>query len=146
MTQEQGQTPLPSAQGWVREHAERYVETDGEDGHLWRGYPTLVLDTIGRKSGQPRRQMLIYGEDSGTYIVVASKGGAPKNPLWYENLAADPEVQVQVKADRFTAHARTATSEERATLWPLMVEIYPPYAEYQTRTSREIPVVILERM
>jgi len=130
----------------VREHAERYVATNGEDGHLWRGYPTLVLDTIGRKSGQPRRQMLIYGEDSGTYIVVASKGGAPKNPLWYENLAATPEVQVQVKADRFTARARTATSEERTRLWPLMVEIYPPYAEYQTKTSREIPVVILERV
>ncbi len=74
MTQEQGQPPLPSAQGWVREHAERYVATDGAEGHIWNGYPTLVLDTIGRKSGQPRRQMLIYGEDSGNYIVVASKG------------------------------------------------------------------------
>lgn len=144
MTQ-QGQEPLPSAQGWVREHAERYVETNGEEGHLWRGYPTLVLDTIGRKSGQPRRQMLIYGEDGGNYIVVASKGGAPKNPLWYENLAANPEVQVQVKADRFAAHARTATAAERAKLWPMMVAIYPPYAEYQTKTDREIPVVILER-
>ena len=146
MTQEQGQPPLPSAQGWVREHAERYVETNGEDGHMWRGVPTLVLDTIGRRSGQPRRQMLIYGEDSGNYIVVASKGGAPENPLWYENLTANPEVQVQVKADRFTARARTATPDEKARLWPLMVGIFAPYAEYQTKTSREIPVVILERV
>jgi deazaflavin-dependent oxidoreductase (nitroreductase family) len=145
MDEHQEQQPLPSAQGWVREHAERYVATNGEDGHLWRGYPTLVLDTIGRKSGRPRRQMLIYGEDSGNYIIVASKGGADENPLWYENLVAHPEVQVQVRADRFTAHARTATPDERARLWPLMVGIYPPYAEYQTKTSREIPVVILER-
>ncbi len=146
MTQGHGQTPLPSAQGWVREHAERYVATDGEDGHLWRGYPTLVLDTIGRKSGQPRRQMLIYGEDGEDYIIVASKGGAVEHPLWYENLVATPEVRVQVKADRFAARARTATPEEKSRLWPLMVGIYPPYAEYQTKTSREIPVVILERV
>jgi len=146
MSQERGQTPLPSAQGWVREHAERYVETNGEDGHMWRGVPTLVLDTVGRRSGQPRRQMLIYGEDGGDYIIVASKGGAPENPLWYENLTANPEVQVQVKADRFTARARTATPAEKARLWPLMVGIFAPYAEYQTKTSREIPVVILERV
>lgn len=146
MSQERGQTPLPSAQGWVREHAERYVETNGEDGHMWRGVPTLVLDTIGRRSGQPRRQMLIYGEDGGDYIIVASKGGAPENPLWYENLTTNPEVQVQVKADRFTARARTATPAEKARLWPLMVGIFAPYAEYQTKTNREIPVVILERV
>ncbi len=146
MAQEQEQPPLPSAQGWVREHAERYVATDGEDGHLWRGYPTLVLDTIGRKSGRPRRQMLIYGEDGEDHIIVASKGGAVEHPLWYENLVATPEVRVQVQADRFAARARTATPEEKSRLWPLMVGIYPPYAEYQTKTSREIPVVILERV
>lgn len=146
MTQEQEQTPLPSAQGWVREHAERYVQTDGEDGHLWRGYPTLVLDTIGRKSGRPRRQMLIYGEDGGNYIVVASKGGADDHPLWYENLVATPEVRVQVKADRFAARARTATPEEKARLWRMMADIYPPYEEYQGKTNREIPVVILKRI
>ncbi len=149
MTQEQGQPPLPSAQGWVREHAERYVATDGAEGHIWNGYPTLVLDTIGRKSGQPRRQMLIYGEDSGNYIVVASKGGADENPLWYENLVANPEVRVQVKADRFMARARTATPEEKARLWRMMADIYPPYEQYQQyqgKTNREIPVVILERV
>ena len=144
------QQPLPSAFGWVVKHAQQYVETDGEEGHLWNssGYPvpTLVLDTVGRRTGQPRRQMLIYGEDGGNYIVVASKGGWDKHPHWYENLVAHPEVQVQVKADRFAARARTATPEEKARLWPMMLAVYPLYEDYQRKTSREIPVVILERV
>ncbi len=143
---EQRQEPLPSARDWVAEHAQQYVATNGEEGHLWRGYPTLVLDTIGRRSGQPRRQMLIYGEDGGNYIVVASKGGADDHPLWYNNLVAQPEVRVQVKADRFAARARTATPEEKPRLWKLMADIYPPYVEYQAKTSRDIPVIILERV
>ena len=140
------QEPLDSAQDWVAEHARRYVATDGADGHLWRGYPTLVLITQGRRSGKPRRQMLIYGRDGDRYLVVASRGGADQHPLWYRNLLAHPEVQVQVLGDRFTARARPATPEEKPRLWRLMAEIYPPYDAYQARTSRDIPVVILERV
>ncbi|CAA9586439.1 MAG: hypothetical protein AVDCRST_MAG88-4015, partial [uncultured Thermomicrobiales bacterium] len=102
----QQQEPIDSARDWVAEHARRYVASDGADGHLWRGYPTLVLITTGRRSGAPRRQMLIYGRDGDRYIVVASKGGADTHPLWYLNLMEQPEVQVQVLSDRFTARAR----------------------------------------
>lgn len=139
-------TPLDSPKDWVAEHARQYVATDGAEGHIWKGVPTLVLITKGRRSGEPRRTMLIYGEDDGRYILVASQGGAPTHPLWYHNLVAEPEVQVQVLADRFTARARTATPEERPKLWALMNSIWPAYAEYQQRTTREIPVVILERV
>ena len=142
---EETQEPLDSARDWVAEHARRYVATDGADGHLWRGYPTLVLTTTGRRSGRPRRQMLIYGRDGDRYLVVASMGGADRHPQWYRNLLAHPEVQVQVRADRFAARARPATPEEKPRLWRLMAELYPPYEAYQTRTSRAIPVVILER-
>lgn len=139
------QEPIDSPREWVAEHVRRYVETNGEEGHLWRGVPTLVLTTLGRRSGQPRRLALIYGEDGDHYVVVASKGGAEQHPEWYLNLLAHPEVQVQVKADRFRARARTATPEERTRLWPRMVAIWPDYAKYQKQTSRQIPLVILER-
>ena len=146
MDETRGETeePLDSARDWVAEHARRYVATDGADGHLWRGYPTLVLTTTGRRSGRPRRQMLIYGRDGGRSLVVASMGGADRHPQWYRNLLAHPEVQVQVLAERFTARARPATPAEKPRLWRLMADLYPPYEEYQARTSREIPVVILE--
>ncbi|MBA3948019.1 MAG: nitroreductase family deazaflavin-dependent oxidoreductase [Herpetosiphonaceae bacterium] len=137
--------PLDSPVAWVAEHAQRYVATDGEDGHLWHGVPTLVLITMGRRSGKPRRTMLIYGRDGDHYLVVASKGGAEQDPLWYLNLQEQPEVQVQVGAEHFSARARTATAEEKSRLWPLMTAILPAYDEYQTKTSRAIPVVILER-
>lgn len=138
--------PLESALGWVAEHARRYLETDGAEGHLWMGYPTLALVTRGRRSGKLRRQMLIYGRDGDNYIIVASKGGAADHPLWYLNLVAHPEVELQVKAERFHARARTATPEEKPRLWQMMTAIYPPYDEYQARTTRDIPVVILERL
>lgn len=128
---------------WVQEHITKYVETDGEQGHLWRGYPTLLLTTTGRASGKSRRTALIYGTDGDRYVVVASQGGAPTDPNWYRNLAADPEVHVQVKADRFTARARTATEAEKPALWKMMAGVYPPYEEYQAKTDRNIPVVIL---
>ena len=88
---------------------------------------------------------LIYGERDGVYVVIGSKGGAPAHPAWYLNLSAEANVEVQVKADRFAARARTATGDERAALWDLMVGVYAPYTEYQARTEREIPVVVLER-
>jgi deazaflavin-dependent oxidoreductase (nitroreductase family) len=117
--------PLDSSWDWVAEHAHRYVETNGDEGHIWRGAPTLVLTTAGRRSGKPRRTMLIYGRDGDNYLLVASQGGRPTHPLWYHNLVEQPEVQVQVLADRFTARARTATPEEKARLWPTMTAIWP---------------------
>ena len=131
---------------WVREHVARYAATNGEDGHDWRGTTTLLLTTVGRRSGKPRRTALIYGRDGDCYVVVASKGGHPRHPLWYENLVAHPEVRVQVRSDVFQARARTATSEERPHLWRLMIERWPPYVDYQEKTDREIPVVLLERL
>ncbi|EID53121.1 nitroreductase family deazaflavin-dependent oxidoreductase [Saccharomonospora xinjiangensis] len=129
------------------DHVRRYEETDGEVGYTWmKGTPTLILTTTGRRSGQPRKSALIFGEYDGHHVVVASKGGAPDHPDWYKNLVANPEVMVQVKADKFAARARTATGEERATLWAHMAEIWPDYNEYQPKTDREIPVVVLERL
>jgi deazaflavin-dependent oxidoreductase (nitroreductase family) len=136
---------LDSPSGWVNRHVRRYVETDGRSGHRWHGVQTLLLTTRGRRSGRLRRTALIYGRDGDRYLVVASKGGAGTHPLWYLNLTANPEVQVQVGAEKFTARARTAGPEEKPRLWRLMAEIWPDYDRYQQRTSREIPVVILER-
>jgi deazaflavin-dependent oxidoreductase (nitroreductase family) len=127
------------------EHVRRYQETDGEVGYLWNGAPALVLTTTGRTSGEPRDSALIFGADGDACVVVASMGGAPMHPQWYRNLVANPEVQVQVKGDRFTARARTAEGEERDRLWQLMTSIWPNYDQYQERTERVIPVVVLER-
>ncbi len=139
------EAPIDSPTGWVKEHIARYVATDGKDGHIWRGVTTLLLTTTGRRSGKQRRTALIYGRDGDNYIVVASKGGAANHPEWYRNLAANPEVEVQVLGDRFHARGRTATEEERPALWELMTEIWPAYNDYQKKTDRIIPVVILER-
>ena len=124
----------------------RYLESGGRDGHIWEGVTTLLLTTTGRRSGQPRTTPLIYGRAGERYLVVASRGGAPEHPGWYQNLVAQPVVQVQVMADRFSARARTATAAEKPALWKTMTSIWPPYDEYQARTGREIPVVILERI
>jgi deazaflavin-dependent oxidoreductase (nitroreductase family) len=128
-----------------QEHVDRYLATDGEEGHDWEGTQTLILTTIGRRSGQTRVHPLIYGRHGDDYLVVASKGGSPQHPGWYLNLQANPEVEVQVKGDKFRAHARTATPEEKPDLWPIMTKEWPPYDEYQTKTDRDIPVVVLER-
>jgi deazaflavin-dependent oxidoreductase (nitroreductase family) len=127
------------------EHIRRYRETDGEVGYLWNGAPALILTTTGRKTGQSRDTALIFGPDGDDCVIVASMGGAPNHPMWYLNLVAEPEVQVQVKGDRFAATARTAEGEERQRLWNLMTEIWPNYDQYQERTDRVIPVVVLER-
>jgi deazaflavin-dependent oxidoreductase (nitroreductase family) len=132
--------------GWQAEHARRYIETNGEDGHIWNGVPTLLLTTTGQRSGQSYTTPLIYGQEGDRYVIVASRGGAPQHPQWYRNLVAQPDVGVQVLADRFRARARTASPEEKPDLWKLMTGIWPAYDEYQARTTREIPVVILERM
>jgi len=140
------QTPIDSPTDWVAEHVQRYIETNGEDGHIWKGVPTLLLTTLGRRSGQPRRLALIYGQDGDRYVIVASKGGAAQHPEWYLNLLDHPEVQVQVLADRFRANARTATPEEYPALWEHMAQIWPDYNTYQTKTDRQIPLIILERI
>jgi proline iminopeptidase len=138
--------------GWIRDHVKRYLESNGADGHMWDAsvgggsgmIPTLLLTTTGRTSGTPRLLPLIYGEQGGAYIVIASKGGFPTHPAWYLNLVAEPRVDVQAGSKRFKATARTATGDERAGLWRQMVALYAPYADYQKRTEREIPVVVLE--
>jgi deazaflavin-dependent oxidoreductase (nitroreductase family) len=114
---------------WVRSHIRDYVESDGRKGHRWRGLPTLLLTTRGRKSGKLRRTALIYGRDGKNYMLVASSGGAPNHPLWYLNLIESPEVEVQVAADTFAARARTATTKEKPRLWRLMTGIFPHYEE-----------------
>jgi len=128
------------------EHVERYQATDGAEGYEWRnGTTILLLGTKGRKSGREYTHPLIFREHDGAYLVVASKGGAPEPPAWYLNLQADPAVKVQIKGEVFDARARTATAEEKPQLWREMLEVWPPYEEYQQKTSREIPVVVLER-
>jgi deazaflavin-dependent oxidoreductase (nitroreductase family) len=127
-------------------HVERYLETNGEDGYHWRnGTTILILFTKGRKSGEQRSHALIFREYDGAYLVVASKGGAPEPPAWFVNLSADPHVEVQIKGERFRATARVATPAEKPDMWATMVEAWPDYDTYQTKTSREIPVVVLER-
>jgi deazaflavin-dependent oxidoreductase (nitroreductase family) len=132
--------------GWAADHAREYVKSNGQQGHIWRGAPTLLLTTTGRRSGEPYTTPLIYGEDGGRYLVVASKGGAPQHPDWYRNLVAQPEVGLQVGGERFRARARTAGPDERPALWAQMAAIWPDYDNYQRRTEREIPIVILERI
>jgi len=128
------------------EHVKRYIETDGEEGHDWRrGAPVLLLTTTGRRSGRRITKALIYQPHGDDYLVVASRGGADRPPDWYRNLEAQPEVEVQVKSDRFKAHARTATAQEKPELWRKMVSVWPDYDEYQKKTDRDIAVVVLER-
>jgi deazaflavin-dependent oxidoreductase (nitroreductase family) len=133
-----------SPKEWVRSHIRAYVESNGKQGHRWRGLPTLLLTTRGRKSGRLRRTALIYGRDGESYLLVASNGGARKHPLWYLNLVENPEVELQVGADKFAARARTATPKEKPRLWKLMTRIFPHYDEYQAKAGREIPLVIAE--
>lgn len=128
-----------------------YRWTGGLLGSTWRvgsafpwGIPVLLLTTIGRKSGQPRTLPLIFIEEGDHIIIVASKGGLPSEPLWYKNLVANPECDVQIKRRKFKAKARTASPEEREALWPKLVAHYPDFASYASWTDRIIPVVILE--
>jgi deazaflavin-dependent oxidoreductase (nitroreductase family) len=128
-----------------QEHVDRYRATDGEEGHDWQGTQTLLLTTKGRKSGEQRTTPLIYAPHGDDYMIVASKGGSDAPPAWYLNLSENPEVEVQVKSDRFTARARTASAEERPEMWKTMAGEWPDYDAYQRNTTREIPVVVLER-
>lgn len=139
---------------WMQDHMDAYLKTDGAVGHWYdasaRGGPSqvasLLLTTVGRKSGRDVQLPLFYGVSAKGCVIVASKGGAPEHPAWYQNLAANPTVKVQVGAEKFTAKARTVTGEERKQLWVLMNKVWPPYESYQQKTEREIPVVVLERV
>jgi deazaflavin-dependent oxidoreductase (nitroreductase family) len=128
------------------EHVRQYQETDGEDGYNWRnGTTILLLTTTGRKSGKERTHALIYRDYDDKYLIVASKGGSDTPPTWFHNMEADPNVQVQIKGDKFAARARVATPEEKPAMWKHMTEVWPDYDNYQQKTDREIPVVVLER-
>lgn len=128
------------------EHVRRYRETNGEEGHIWReGSTVLLLTTTGRNSGEQRTTPLIYGMDGDNPVIVASKGGAPQHPGWYRNLVKNPAAEVQILGEVFAVRARDAEGEERERLWKLMNGIWPHYEEYQQKTEREIPVVVLER-
>jgi deazaflavin-dependent oxidoreductase (nitroreductase family) len=144
----------PNLPKWMLDHVDTYLSSGGTDGHLYTinrpnaasiTVPSLLLTTIGRKSGQKYLFPLFYGVDGDSYFVIASKGGAPEHPGWYRNLVANPEVELPVGPAKMSARARTATGEERARLWTKAVEIFPPYADYQQKSAgREIPVVVLD--
>lgn len=137
---------------WIDQHRELYLK-DGNAGHMWDStvvggpgpVPTLLLTTKGRKSGKTVIMPLIYGQVDEGYVIIASKGGAPKDPDWYYNLTADPHVEVQVATDKFAAVGETVTGPDRARYWDTMAGIWPQYNDYAKKTDREIPVVLLRR-
>jgi deazaflavin-dependent oxidoreductase (nitroreductase family) len=127
------------------EHVRVYRESSGERGYHWRGTTILLLSTRGRTSGEPRTTPLIHRTDGERWVVVASKGGAPAHPAWFENLQADPDCTIEVGAEAIPVRASVAEGEERTRLWSLMSEVWPAYDDYQAKTSRQIPVVVLSR-
>ena len=137
---------------WTEAHLELYQRTNGAEGHIVdfsrvgasAETPCLILKTTGRKSGEAKLLPLIYGQDGDNFVIVASKGGAPKHPAWYLNLAENPEVGFQVGAKKYRGNASTATGAERERLFKMMAGVFPPYNAYQAKTDREIPVVVLE--
>ena len=136
---------------WYLDHIRTYRETDGREGHYvdFTGMggtaqtPTLLLKTIGRKSGNESVLPLIYGKSGDDYVIIASKGGAPAHPAWFLNIEATSEIAFQVGEQHFIGTWRVAEGNERAQIWADMLAVYPPYADYEARTSRHIPVVVL---
>ena len=137
--------PTASPAQWVADQARLYEESGGTEGTTLQGSPCLLLDTLGRRSGQWRRTVLLYGRDGEDYLIVASQGGADQHPSWYLNLTDHPDVRLRVGPERFTARAETLSAPEKARVWPHLLEVWPPYAEYQAKTERDIPVVRLRR-
>ena len=128
-------------------HVERYLETDGADGYQWRnGTKILILFTTGRKTGEERAHALIFEDWDDAFLVVASKGGTDAPPAWFLNLQADPDAEIQIKGDRFAVRARVATDDEKPEMWEKMTDAWPDYDDYQEKTDRVIPVVVLERV
>jgi len=136
---------LPSTSDWARKQAELIEDSGGTDGLLLQGRPVVVLTTRGARTGALRKTALMRVEHDGQYAVVASRGGAPTHPQWYFNLVAHPGVELQDGAERHDYVAHEADGAERETWWARAVEAYPPYADYQTRTDRTIPVFVLTR-
>ncbi|MBI0299624.1 nitroreductase family deazaflavin-dependent oxidoreductase [Streptomyces sp. PRKS01-29] len=134
----------PSPQKFVRDQVELIESSGGTKGTTLRGMPVVVLTTRGAKSGKIRKTPLMRVEHNGTYAVVASLGGSPKHPVWYYNVVADPRVELQDGPLRQDMTAREVTGEEKARWWKRAVEAYPDYADYQTKTDRQIPVFVLE--
>ncbi|MFE4689829.1 nitroreductase family deazaflavin-dependent oxidoreductase [Streptomyces sp. NPDC056749] len=133
----------PSPTTWVREQVELIESSGGTEGTTMRGMPVILLTTRGARSGKLRKTPLMRVEHDGQYAVVASLGGAPKHPVWYYNVLADPEVELRDGTVRQDMTAREITGEEKALWWDRAVEAFPDYAEYQTKTDREIPVFVL---
>ncbi|MGW1913315.1 nitroreductase family deazaflavin-dependent oxidoreductase [Streptomyces sp. NPDC002076] len=136
----------PSPAQWVREQVELYESSGGTKGTtlMDTGLPVVLLTSRGAKSGKIRKTPLMRVEHEGTYAVVASQGGAPKHPVWYFNITSDPHVELQDGPVKRDMRAREVTGEERARWWERAVAAYPPYADYQKKTAREIPVFVLE--
>jgi deazaflavin-dependent oxidoreductase (nitroreductase family) len=128
---------------WVRKDADRIMESGSTDGSEMKGKPIILLTTIGAKSGKIRKTPVMRVEHGGEYAVVASLGGAPKNPVWYYNIKAHPQVELQDGADTKDYEAREVFGDEKAAWWERAVEAWPDYAEYQTKTDRQIPVFVL---
>ena len=136
----------PGTSAWSRQQTEIYEATNGEQGGDLRGRSVIVLTSVGAKTGKLRKTALMRVEHDGVYAVVASLGGAPKNPAWYHNLKANPHVELQDGATRRDYAAREVTGDEKATWWERAVETFPDYATYQARTDRQIPVFVLDAM
>lgn len=135
----------PSTSDWARTQAELFEATDGSEGAELRGMPVIVLTSVGAKTGMLRKTALMRVEHEGEYAVVASLGGAPKHPVWYFNLVKNPHVELQDGAEKTDYAAREVTGAEKAVWWERAVAAYPPYADYQKATDRQIPVFVLSR-
>ncbi|MGV8966075.1 MAG: nitroreductase family deazaflavin-dependent oxidoreductase [Cellulomonas sp.] len=135
---------VPSPEKWVRDQVDLYESSGGTQGTTLRGMPVVILTTLGAKSGKLRKTALMRVEHDGVYAVVASLGGAPKNPVWYYNVVAHPQVELQDGPVRSDLTAREVTGAEKALWWERALVAYPPYADYQTSTTRPIPVFVLE--
>ena len=148
MSEQKAPAELPS---WITDHVKLYLE-DPEKAHMWDSapvggpgvLPTLLLTTIGRKSGTPRMLPLLYQEVDAGFVIIASKVGSPSHPAWFLNLIENPDCEIRVGRDFYRVTARVSEGAERAEYWKIMVELYAPYEDYQTKTDREIPVVVLE--
>lgn len=134
----------PSKSDWAREQAELFERTNGAEGNILNGKPIIVLTTKGAKTGKLRKTALMRVEHAGTYAVFASLGGAPKHPVWYHNVIAEPLVELQDGPNRQDYIAREVHGDEKAVWWKRGVEVWPDYDEYQKKTDREIPVFVLE--